>query len=236
MSPASNGGEGRSTPSSPSFSEMARRVAAANPDVASYQQLADEMLREVEGYEVDLLAKLLPGYMRAILSRRSKGGTDEEVWESFLAERIPSRNRGTIFMREATRDDLDDAIARRRKFAGNLDRRALQMQQVQQSMVEHKVEVVAQLPNSAHALRDVETRLREVRAERLKTEGYAKAVHGLERTKALLESWIADGDTPVLQRLRAHRAHLTTLVSDQLLANRRAEIRRELLEELRGTG
>lgn len=217
-----------------SFAEVARRVAAANPDVASYKQLADEMLREVEGYEVDLLAKLLPGYMRAILSRRSKGGSDEEVWESFLAERIPSRTRGTIFMREATSDDLEDAITRRKKFAGNLDRRALQMQQVQQSMVEHKVEVVSQLPNSAHALRDVETRLREVRAERLKVEGYGKAVQGLERTKSLLEAWIAEGDTPVLQRLRAHREHLTKLVSDQLLANRRAAIRRELLEELYG--
>lgn len=229
-SPVSN------TPSVPSFSEMARRVAAANPDVASYQQLADEMLREVEGYEVDLLAKLLPGYMRAILSRRSKGGSDEEVWESFLAERIPSRDRGTIFMRDATNDDLEDAIARRRKFAGNLDRRALQMQQVQQSMVEHKVAVVAQLPNSAHALRDVETRLSEVRAERLKVEGHGKAIHGLERTKILLESWLSEGDTPVLQRLRAQHAHLMKLVSDQLLVNRRAEIRRELLEELYGTG
>src|SRR5262245_15522766 len=191
-----------------SFSAIARRVANANPDVASYRALADEMLHEVEGYETELLAKLLPGYIRAVLSRRAQVGTDEEIWQAFLSERMPTRDRGTIFTRDATKTEVRDAVERRRRFAGNLDRRAFQLERVAEQMEVEGARTVAAVKNTTDLLAIAEHRLLQIHAERATAEKRARSLLGLQRSKEMVEGWIAARDTPVLQALRSQRDHL----------------------------
>ena len=219
------------------YAEIVRRIAADNPTVADYKTLSSEMLDEIAGHERDLLARLLPGYMRAVLSRRTKTG-DEQTWEDFLTERIATESRGTIFVADATGAELDRAAERRERFAGNLDRKAVRLRRVSKAMLEQQSETVRALPATigAEALHDVEKAIALTKSRRAKAESQAKTIASLERCLEVVNGWIIERATPTVTALRERRAQLDEIIWQETKSQRQAAIYDELLEEMMAHG
>lgn len=195
-----NGGSG--------FADVARRVAKSHPDIADYHVLAQSMLAEIKGQEYDLLEKLLPGYIRAVLSRKGPADSDEAVWESFLGERIATKDRGTVFVRDATPEEVEAGAERRRRFAGNLDKRAAAFDAVAAKARAAGNVVIGDLADGVQTLRDLEATLALETTRRARAERRARTLNSLRACRDLLLQWRDAGESPSLLSLRARRAEL----------------------------
>lgn len=224
--------------SDPTYASLVRQIAKENPDTSDYSALSDVMMDVIVGQERELLAKLLPGYMRAVLSRRNVSNSDEEAWEAFLDERLSTNQRGTIFVRDATAEELEAAADRRFKFAGNLDRRGKQYKSVANRMAQEGADKTKDLSRAAgvDVVKELSLQLALEHTMRLRAEGRAKTLASLYRARDSLLLWIERGESPTISYLEQHRDALIKQIQDEEFHFVRSEIYNEVaLEWANGT-
>lgn len=216
-----------------SFAEIARKVAEEHPDVADYNRLSDEMMSQITGQERDLLRRLLPSYMRAVLTRSAKGG-DEKDWDDFLTERLATPGRGTIFIADATADEMQAAVKRRESFSGNLDRAARRLQRIEKAMREAGATTVKDLSadEGSSVLHGIDTAIALERSRRMKNESIARTADSLRKAIALVQSWLDARETPTLATLRKTRSELDDTFEEAVYRSRHQQIIAEILEEM----
>lgn len=217
-----------------SFAERARQIAAAHPDIADPRDLAPFMLEEIRGEEQDLLLRLLPTYIRSVLSRRGDAGSEEEAWGAFLDERLATETRGTIFVREAVVTEIDAAATRRERFSGNLDRRAQQYRQVAEAMREHEAHTASDLTVTVGitTLAVLEARLSEEAAARRLAETKTRKLPALRAYLARLKEMLSAKDDPRVLYLRERRDALQLERELLIWHDRELDIMREVMREV----
>lgn len=222
--------------SEPTFTELARKVAEEHPDVADYHALSEHMLDEIRGRERMLLERLLPGYMRAVLSRRGEASSEEAAWEAFLDERIATPGRGTIFVRDALPAELDEAAARREKFAGNLDKRAVQFRSAAARVRKAKVAKVGELATEAGAalFHDLEVKLAVERLKKNQTRSRLRSLDQLRAVRDQLRRWLSSEDPPSLVSLRQFRDSRAEVLAELRLKHEFAKTVRQVQMEMFG--
>ena len=211
-----------------------RRAAREQPDLADPKALVPFVMAEIQGQERELLERLLPREIAAILRRRNLApdATTEERWDDFLEERL-STKEGYIFVKEASSTDMDNAALRRRSFAGNHDRRARRFAEVAISMRTGNAPTVAALsPEVGQALlRQLEERHALVRRQRLSEQRRAQGLEAAQAERARLQEQWEQGATPLLTFLHSHRQGLLDAIADTLTRIEAGEKTDTILEE-----
>jgi len=219
----------------PEYAKMVRRIAEGNHDVSDYRELSEQMMDELAGNERELLARLLPGYMRAVLTRKPRG-TDESVWDDFLNERLFTTGRGTIFVKDATVPEINAAAERRERLAGNVDKRGKQFRKVAHAMVETGSRTVSDVPAEmgVQALHDLHIQIAVEKNRRIKSEARARNLSAVEKALVTAESWIEQKATPTVLGLRKRRDEIRQAIRDERYSARRMQISHEVLQEMQG--
>ena len=216
------------------WAEIVRQVAGSNPEIAGYRDIAELVLDRIRGGEADLLGRLLPGYVRAVLSRGVGGSADDE-WESFLDERLATSQRGTIFMRDANAEEVDEAAERRFRFAGNLDGRGKKFQAVAKALRENSVVNVGGLSPivGGKTLRDLEVSFFQARARRMNATAKAAHIKPLRELRDGMRDDLRSGEvSESIVALRRRRDDLIDQLDVLIWQERERLIIREVLEEM----
>lgn len=186
--------------------DVIRRVARDHPDLADPVDLVPFVLEDLAGQEQELLRRLLPNYIAQVLRPKTSSIDDKLRWQAFLSERIPTQD-GKKFLRDASAEDLEAGVERRRRFAGALDGRAELFASTARTMREHSARVVGDL--TLELAHDVLARLRlEARNLQTRRLGLARRTRDLgvlrtcvERLRELVDSG-KDPREPMLRNYR----------------------------------
>jgi hypothetical protein len=190
-------------------SELIRRIAAEHPDVADPKNLVPYLMDELSGREEEVLRRLLPSYIANVLRRRGTATDEQAEWDGFLSERVPTAE-GTIFLRDATANDLDAGAKRRIQFAGALDTRAQKFTATARAIRDAGVPTAGQLHigDAVSMLRELEVRLRTAQRQRLTDAAKTQRLNSLRVAVAQLRDILGSGESPTVKMLRSYRDSL----------------------------
>lgn len=212
-----------------SLAEIVRRAAAEHPDEADPRSLVPFVREQIEGREHEILDKLLPSAVAAVLRRREGGG---DAWLALLEERMPTPE-GYKFVRDGTADDLDAAAERRRRFGGNLDRRARLYGDLAKRVRDGGATVVADLRESqaVDLLVGLEQEIIRTRRERMTVTARSRALASALRLRDDLRGQLESGETPRILHYRAMLEYLATSSAALLEGIARGDRAEELLSD-----
>lgn len=217
-----------------SFPEIVRQVAAEHSDEPDYRALSEHVLKAIEGEEKDLLRKLLPNYMKSILTRRQGAEWSEDVWERALNERLPSVSGEYVFVRDASADDIAKAAAERRRFSGNLDHRAAHLEGVVREMRSQNVATVGALDvgKVGESLDALDRQLYAEKLRRVKATNRARVLGVLLDIRARVLHELESGEYTLVLMLEARRDALVQRIELAKMAKRKGEIADETFKEM----